>query len=140
MGFSQRFAASADLEFFHNGRKVLDPISFEVLRALSATSSIQDAVNLSGIPYRSAWEYIKNSTLALGQDIVNGRSGGHGGGQTNLTSVGRALLSLYGSVQQEQEVLLDQINRQLDRDWSFLVDDEVGGLRSEVVSKPLFRG
>ena len=139
MGFSQRFSAGADLEFFHDGRKVLDPVSFEVLRALSATSSIQDAVNLSGVPYRSAWEYIKNSTLALGMDVVSGRSGGHGGGQSSLTSAGRALLGLYGAVQKEQEQLLERINRQLDRDWSFLAKTEGAPLRGDAVSRPATR-
>ena len=136
MDFSQRFSAGADLEFFHNGRKVLDPVSFEVLRALSVSSSIQDAVHLSGVPYRSAWEYIKNSTLALGMDIVNGRSGGLGGGQTSLTSAGRALLGLYESVQQEQEALLERINRQLDRDWCFLAKGEGPSARTLEVSQP----
>jgi molybdate transport system regulatory protein len=129
--FSQGFAAGADLEFFHDGRKVLDPVSFEVLRALSSTSSIQDAVHLSGVPYRSAWEYIKNSTLALGQGIVSGKSGGHGGGRTSLTPAGRALLSLYGSVRQEQDALLHRINRQLDRDWSLLAKNDAGSYTSE---------
>jgi len=140
MDFSQRFAAGADLEFFHNGRKVLDPVSFEVLRALSTTSSIQDAVHLSGVPYRSAWEYIKNSTTALGLDIVSGRSGGHGGGQTTLTPAGRALLGLYGSVQQEKDGLLARINRQLDRDWIFLAKGEARIRQRDETSETILRG
>jgi len=120
MELSEHFAAQADLVVFHQGRKVLDPSTFQVLRALSNTSSIQDAVNASGIPYRTAWEYIRNSSLALGREIVKGRSGGAGGGETRLTPTGRMLLSLYTDLREDHIAWLGRVNDQIERDWSLL--------------------
>ena len=118
MDSSDRFVAQAELVILHQGRKVLDPVTFQVLRALSTTSSIQDAVNLAGVPYRTAWEYIRNAGSALGQDIVRGRSGGAGGGETRLTSAGRTLLSLYSQARLEHLSWLEDLNRSIDRDWA----------------------
>lgn len=117
---SEHFAAQSDLVVFHHGRKVLDPSTFQVLRALSNTSSIQDAVNTSGIPYRTAWEYIRNSSLALGREIVKGRSGGAGGGETRLTPAGRMLLSLYSDLREEHLAWLGRVNERIERDWALL--------------------
>jgi len=109
------FQAQADLVVLHQGRKVLDPVSYRVLRALSTTSSIQDAVNISGVPYRTAWEYIRNSSHALGQEIVKGRSGGAGGGETRLTGAGKAVLELYAQARQEHLSWLESLNRHIER-------------------------
>jgi molybdate transport system regulatory protein len=118
MNNAEGFKVEADLKLAWNGIKIIDPVSFRVLQALSASTCIQDAVKLSGVPYRTAWEHIRNAGKALGQDLIKSRSGGVQGGGTALTPAGHSILSLFQETNREHAASLSSINQRLEQEWN----------------------
>ncbi len=118
MSSTDGFLVEADLKLTWGEKRILDPIAFRVLQSLSQTDCIQDAVKLSGVPYRTAWEHLRNAEKGIGQNLVNTRSGGAHGGGSVLTPLGQSILSLYGEASREHEHCLHAINQRLDQEWN----------------------
>lgn len=66
-----------------------------LLRYVDETGSISEAARRMGMSYRHAWGVLKKISRALGEDIVDSRKGGKRGGSTQLSELGKKILSAY---------------------------------------------
>ena len=66
-----------------------------LLEAIAATGSLARAAERVGVPYRTAWERVRQTEAALGVPLVEAGSGGREGGASRLTPVGRDLVSRF---------------------------------------------
>ena len=73
----------------------------QLLRAIERTGSISAAAREMGMSYRHAWAMLKASEQRLGRPLLRRSRGGAGGGGTELTTHGRALLEKFRSVEAE---------------------------------------
>jgi molybdate transport system regulatory protein len=53
--------------------------------------------------YRRAWELIDHLNKAFGRPLVEGHTGGSGGGGTHLTELGREVVDRYRALQRATE-------------------------------------
>ncbi|MCL5959771.1 MAG: LysR family transcriptional regulator [Chloroflexi bacterium] len=66
-----------------------------LLEAIERTGSLAKAADDLGVPYRSAWQKIKESEERLGIRLIITHSGGAEGGSSELTESAHDLLSRY---------------------------------------------
>lgn len=66
-----------------------------LLEAIGATGSISAAGRANGMTYRRAWELVDHLNKAFGRPLVEGHSGGAGGGGAGLTDLGHAVVARY---------------------------------------------
>ena len=78
-----------------DGQLVFSDWRAQLLRAIDETGSLTEAAARLGIHYRIAWEKLHRMEQRLGRKVVEGRSGGAGGGGASLTPAGRELLARY---------------------------------------------
>lgn len=77
------------------GEVVLSDWRMALLEAIDRTGSLAKAAEELGVPYRSAWQKVKESEEHFGVRLVETRSGGADGGSSLLTPVGRELVARY---------------------------------------------
>lgn len=78
-----------------NGEVVMSDWRMAILEAIDRTGSLAKAAEELGVPYRSAWQKIKESEERLGIRLVDTRSGGADGGSSQLTEDAHLLLRRY---------------------------------------------
>ncbi len=78
-----------------NGDTVLSDWRVALLEAIERTGSLAKAAEEVGIPYRSAWQKIKESEERLGIRLVNTHCGGAEGGSSELTDAAYDLVRRY---------------------------------------------
>jgi molybdate transport system regulatory protein len=66
-----------------------------LLEAIAETGSISAAGRATGMTYRRAWELIDHLNKAFGRPLVEGHTGGAGGGGAALTDLGREVVERY---------------------------------------------
>lgn len=66
-----------------------------LLEAIAATGSLARAAERIGVPYRTAWERVRQTEAALGVELVAGGSGGREGGASRLTPAGEELVARF---------------------------------------------
>jgi molybdate transport system regulatory protein len=71
------------------GQVVLSGWRVRLLEAVDQAGSISGAADLLDIPYKLAWERLHEMEGGLGQQLVETRVGGTGGGGASLTAVAR---------------------------------------------------
>jgi molybdate transport system regulatory protein len=71
-----------------DGEVVLSRWRIALLQAIDQTGSISGAAECLEIPYRRAWDKIRECEVRLGVKLIETRTGGSGGGGTRLTSTG----------------------------------------------------
>jgi molybdate transport system regulatory protein len=59
-----------------------------LLKAIDETGSLSAAAKTLDVPYRRAWERVRESELRLGIKLIKGQTGGPGGGGSKLTEAG----------------------------------------------------
>jgi molybdate transport system regulatory protein len=64
----------------------------ELLRAVGETGSLARAAARLGVPYRTAWEKLKETEHQLGFRLLVSESGGPDGGSSQLTAAGHDLI------------------------------------------------
>jgi molybdate transport system regulatory protein len=69
-----------------------------LLEAIEATGSLARAAERIGVPYRTAWERVRQIEAALGVRLVEAGSGGREGGATRLSPNGRDLVARFRAV------------------------------------------
>jgi len=75
------------------GKPVIGEGRAQLLELIDETKSISESAKRMGISYRYAWGTIKEIEDNLGKSIiVSSRGGAGGGGKTELTEEGKALL------------------------------------------------
>ena len=75
-----------------DGKPVIGEGRAQLLELIDETKSISEGARRMGFSYRYAWGIIKEIESTLGKKIVTPSRGGAGGGKTELTEDGRALL------------------------------------------------
>lgn len=77
------------------GRGTLGPGKLRLLEAIARTHSLSAAAREEHMSYRLAWEHLRQLEQRTGVSLVEPHRGGPGGGRTELTPEGRALLDAY---------------------------------------------
>jgi len=78
-----------------DGRMVLSDWRVALLEAIERTGSLAKAAEELDVPYRSAWQKLRQSEEGLGMRLVETQSGGTEGGGSVLTEAARDLLDRY---------------------------------------------
>lgn len=77
------------------GKVALSDWRVSLLEAVDRTGSLTKAADELGVPYRSAWQRLKESEERLGIRLVDTQSGGVDGGGSALTEAARDLVRRY---------------------------------------------
>ncbi len=77
------------------GGLVMSDYRLRLLALVGETGSLAAAAGAMGLSYRRAWGKVKELEANLGYPLVRSEGGGAGGGHTQLTPEGRALLEAY---------------------------------------------
>lgn len=105
--FAKPFAFATQLLIECDGRELLGPAQFELLRQLAIGGSITAAAQALNISYRTAWTMIENLNNLAGTALVERTKGGSGGGGgAHLTATGERLMAAYKDYQQRQQQYL----------------------------------
>lgn len=78
-----------------NGKVVLSQWRVELLETIAETGSISAAAGKLDIPYRRAWEKVREIEQGLGFKVVNTAVGGKGGGGARLTPAARRAIDQF---------------------------------------------
>jgi molybdate transport system regulatory protein len=78
-----------------DGEVVLSSWRVRLLQAIAQTGSITSAAESMGVPYRRAWERLKEMEDRLGLALVDTEVGGPGGGGARLTEDARDLVARF---------------------------------------------
>ena len=82
-----------------------------LLEAIDETGSLSDAAAKLGVHYRIAWGKVRQMERRLGLKLVEGHSGGVGGGGASLTPAAHELVRKYRQLSREME---EQVQRRFD--------------------------
>ncbi len=77
---------------------VLSDWRVELLEAIDANGSLSRAAVALNIPYRTAWERVKETEAQLGMRLLESESGGADGGGSRLTPEARDFCRRFGRV------------------------------------------
>ncbi len=86
-----------------DGHNALGPGKIRLLEAIRATKSLSAAAKSLRMSYRLAWKHLQDLEQRIGISVVEPRRGGPGGGGTDLTSQGEALVKAYLAFRDELE-------------------------------------
>jgi len=78
-----------------SGRVVLSQWRVELLEGIAETGSISAAAEKLEIPYRRAWEKVREIERGLGFKVVTTAVGGKGGGGAQLTPAARRAIEQF---------------------------------------------
>lgn len=90
-----------------NGKAVLSDYRAAILEGIERTGSLTKAAEELKVPYRTAWQRLKESEEVLGLRLVETKSGGAEGGGSALTPTARELLRRYRELSQGLDALVD---------------------------------
>ena len=95
-----------------DGRVLLSEWRVALLEAVGRHGSLSAAARELGVPHRTAWQRIHEMEERLGARLVEGSSGGAGGGGSRLTAAAEAYIERY---QQMRAGLDEQIEERFSR-------------------------
>jgi len=90
-----------------NGKTVLSDYRAAILEGIDRTGSLAKAAEELKVPYRTAWQRLKESEEVLGLRLVESQSGGAEGGSSTLTQAARELLRRYRELTRGLDALVD---------------------------------
>ncbi len=96
----------------HNGRLAMGDYRLQILELIEADGSLAGAAERLNLSYRRAWGKVKEVESNRGRPLVISRVGGAGGGRTELTPEGRALLERYRTFQRRAGAAVNDIFRE----------------------------
>lgn len=79
-----------------------------LLQAVERTGSISAAAEEMGVPYRRAWERLRESEERLGLKLVEGQVGGTGGGGAVLTEAGHEYVARFERFSEGLATLIEE--------------------------------
>jgi len=91
-----------------NGRAVLSDYRAAILEGIERTGSLTRAAEELKVPYRTAWQRLKESEEALGLRLVETQSGGAEGGGSTLTFAAKELLRRYRELSRGLDAMVDR--------------------------------
>ena len=101
--------------FEKDGEPVLGKGGADILKAIEESGSIMGAAQMLGMSYRFVWNYLEKIEGRIGK-VVEKERGGKSGGGTTLTSLGKALLEQYSSVEKQLEEIAEKVEKSLNED------------------------
>jgi molybdate transport system regulatory protein len=93
----------------------LGPGKVRLLELVDTYGSITASGKMMDMSYRKAWLLIDELNSMFVSPLVETRPGGRGGGNARLTLLGRAVVQLYRSIEQEAHETAATRLRELDR-------------------------
>jgi molybdate transport system substrate-binding protein len=100
-----------ELSLLRDGKQIVGPERFELLRQIETCGSISAAAQALGISYRTAWSGVEALNNLAGEPLVESIKGGGGGGGARLTPTGERLLAAYEHLRTGQRAVLDWMSR-----------------------------
>ena len=100
-----------------NGRDAFGPGKMRLLEAVAATKSLSEAAKQLRMSYRLAWKHLSILEERTGLTVVEPQRGGRGGGGTDLTPDGRALLEAYHNYRRDVEEHVESACRRYFAGW-----------------------
>lgn len=94
------------------GQVTLSVWRVKLLEAVAQTGSISAAAEKLGVPYRIAWQKIREMEERLGEKLVSTQTGGREGGGTTLTPVALEWIEKFNQFNQESQAYLQSRYRQ----------------------------
>ncbi len=91
-----------------DGKLVLSDWRVDLLEAVDELGSLAAAAERFDVAYRVAWGKIKEIEKRLGYPLLEGQSGGAGGGSTRLTPAAHELLMRYNHFRAGLAELIEQ--------------------------------
>jgi molybdate transport repressor ModE-like protein len=85
---------------------VLGDKKCELLKAIDATGSLNEAMKLLGLTYRKTWDNLRKIEKELGFPLIKPTRGGADGGNTVLTEEGRILIAAFERFHREYDSVL----------------------------------
>lgn len=83
----------------------------ELMEHVEATGSLSKGCKCMGMAYSKGWKILKRAEEDLGIVLVQGNRGGSNGGQTVLTTEGKAFLERYRKFEKEVQSSAEQAFR-----------------------------
>lgn len=84
---------------------ILGPGKMSLLEAIDRHGSISAAARTFDMSYAHAWRLIERMNRHFKEPLVSKAAGGQGGGGAYVTDTGRAVLSIYRSMEEKSRVL-----------------------------------
>ncbi|MDI3339966.1 MAG: LysR family transcriptional regulator [Sphaerobacter sp.] len=103
-----------------SGALVLSDWRIELLTAVEERGSLSAAADDFGVAYRVAWGKIREMEQRLGVKLLQGHSGGTGGGGSALTPAGQELVTRYRRFRAGLDALVEQRFAETLGDLAFL--------------------
>ena len=85
------------------GHNALGPGKVRLLEAIGTTRSLVTAASQLRMSYRQAWKHLRLIEERTGLAVVEPKRGGRGGGGTDLTPDGKALVAAFHEFRREVE-------------------------------------
>lgn len=92
---SDKAAVRSKIWLERDGEVVLSEWRIELLEAIADTGSLTRAAERLGVPYRTAWERVRETERMVGLPLVETASGGADGGGSRLTGEGTVLVARW---------------------------------------------
>jgi molybdate transport system regulatory protein len=100
-----------ELSLLRDGKEIVGPERFELLRQIADCGSISAAAQALGISYRTAWSAVEALNNLAGESLVERTKGGSGGGGAHLTATGQRLLASYEHLRAGQRAFVEWMSR-----------------------------
>ena len=104
----QRLNVTATLGFGDGEHEVADERDLRLLGQVREQGSITAAAKAVGVTYKTAWDRLRNLQARLGTPLIVAAKGGRGGGRTQLSEHGAALLARYERLRRAQSMAVDR--------------------------------
>jgi molybdate transport system regulatory protein len=88
------------------GRALIGRGRADILEAIERSHSIARASRSLGMSYRHVWNELKRIEESLGEPVLVSKKGGFGGGRTDLSTSGKALLREFRTLQSQIHAFL----------------------------------
>ncbi len=100
--------AGCKLWFEAGGQHVFGKGLARLFARIDELGTLQKAAAAEGMSYRYAWEMVRKAERHVGKTLLTRRTGGRGGGDSQLSSEGRRLLEAYQQLSQEVSAFVDE--------------------------------
>ena len=100
--------AGCKLWFEAGGQHVFGKGLARLFARIDELGTLQRAAAAEGMSYRYAWEMVRKAERHLGKSLLIRRTGGRGGGDSQLSPEGRRLLEAYQQLSQEVATFVDE--------------------------------
>lgn len=91
-----------------DNKGVLGDGKWKLLKTISETNCLKDAMEIHNLTYRKTWDNLKKAEEILGFPIINRIRGGKEGGKTILTPQGQAIVDAFDNFHKNYDKLITQ--------------------------------